>query len=89
MENIPINDMMEIGLQQAQTHYGKKFISVTDAVEFYHTKHNRNDALPSLSLVYALISQDNFRIGLDKRTKDGFTETWKESLMQRWRDLPE
>lgn len=78
--------MMVTGLCELQRHYQKQKITISDAVNYFHTRPTKTSALPSLSIAYALLAK--YGTGLDNVTRPGIAKSWQESLIDKWRSLP-
>ena len=84
-DEVDMELLLSYGLTSMQSHYGKQFISIADAVNYFYTLNNKEEALAALSVCYQLISKHGN--GLDNVTAPGIADKMKEQLINHWNTL--
>lgn len=91
--------LVNMGLKDAQKHYKRQHISISDAVNLFHAKTTQTDALPILFLIKCLFEKygKDFEMTLmdsyttvtqDVSKVCGITNKWMDKLVEKFNSLP-
>ena len=76
--------IMKIGFNSIKDQY--KQVTVTNAVNYFHSKNTQEEAIFPLVICYSLLKKNGYQ--LDKITKKGFSDLWISYLIEKFNNLP-